>query len=111
MRQDPEERAANRLKWAEREREWELSRYADDGNKASQYEHRNRDAYVRSNGKVGMPIPLYPRGVFWSRGFRGCPQCNGDVSEHRPNKMYLVVEGDYVRIGWSCTGQPGKWEA
>jgi hypothetical protein len=93
--------------WKARRPRWTLSEPEDD--RPSDYERANQSAYLRSNGRVGMRIVL-SKGVFWSRGWRGCPQCGGDVTTHKPNKLYLVIEGDYMRIGWSCTGQPGKWE-
>ena len=107
--EERETRQAARMEWAERERQWEMTHFGDE-HKASQYERANLSAYLRSEGKIGMAIPLMPRGVFWSRGWSGCPNCGGDVTTHRPNKLYLVVEGEYMRIGWSCTGKPGKWE-
>lgn len=94
--------------WLANRPTWRLSELYDDDN-PSAYERRNKRVWDESNGKQGMRIVL-SKGVFWSRGWRGCPQCGGDVTTHRPNKMYLVVEGEYMRIGWSCTGQPGKWE-
>ena len=95
--------------WKANRPTWTLSSLLDD-DRHSDYERANRSAYERSDGRIGMPIPLKPNGVFWSRGWRGCPQCGGNVTTHRANKMYLVVEGEHMRIGWSCTGQPGKWE-
>lgn len=94
--------------WRENRPKWTRSAEWDDET-PSAYERINQRTYQESKGKRGMMIPL-GKGVFWSRGWRGCPQCGGDVTTHRANKMYLTVEGDSMRIGWSCTGQPGKWE-
>ena len=104
----------NRLQYARLQSRWAAeakSRQPDDENKPSAYENRNEVAYYATNGRVGMPIPLYPRGVFWSRGWRGCPQCSGSVLTHRPNVPYHVRSNGVIRAGWSCTGKPGIWES
>lgn len=102
-----EERRQER-EWRENRPTWTRRNVPDDDS-PSAYERVNQRTYMASGGKQGMRIVL-SKGVFWSRGWRGCPQCGGDVTTHKPDKMYLVVEGEHMRIGWSCTGQPGKWE-
>lgn len=87
-----------------------LARGPDDEDRMSAYEVGNQAAWKRTNGRVGMPIPLLPRGVFWSRGWRGCPQCGGNVTTHHADQPYTVREGGVVRAGFSCTGNPGVWE-
>lgn len=102
-------KAADRLWWAEQEILWQKSYESEESYRLSQYEENNKAAFTMTEGRVGMPIPLVPRGVFWSRGWRGCPVCGGDITNHDPAVYYAQVRGTTMRTGWSCTGEPGVW--
>lgn len=62
------------------------------------YSDRMR-ARFHATGK-GFPVDLGTCGTFWSRGFRGCPDCEKDTHENVP--LYFFREGD--RSGWRCKG-------
>ena len=60
------------------------------------YSDRMRERY-QLTGK-GMYVDLSPHGGFWSRGWKGCPDCERDV--HERAELYYFVDGE--RSGWRC---------
>lgn len=61
------------------------------------YSDRMRERYLVTG--EGAPIDLGPKmGVFWSRGWKGCPWCEKSV--HTRVRLYPFREGE--RSGWRC---------
>lgn len=46
------------------------------------YSDQNWQRHRETNGRMGMRVDLGSQGAFWSKGWKGCEWCNGDV--HAP---------------------------
>lgn len=67
------------------------------------YERRNWERYRASGGRVGMLIVLDKAPPFWSRGWRGCDRCGGDVHQPGPMEFFEERSADgEIRRGWRC---------
>lgn len=71
------------------------------------YQQQNWQRYWRTGQPPGLRIQLFPRGIFWSRGPRGCDGC---TSSYGPRSWVRFEDhrAGYVTVGWSCTGAPGS---
>jgi hypothetical protein len=60
------------------------------------YSDRMRERHALTG--EGHPVDLGRHGVFWSRGWRGCPRCEQNVRQ--PVTLRPFRDGD--RSGWRC---------
>lgn len=68
----------------------------------NEYEARARELYERSEGRLGLKIPVLKGRPFYSKGWRGCEFCWGDVKG--PTTLYYFEEqkDGIIRKGWRC---------
>ena len=79
------------------------------------YEAANRARYLASGGREGlrMVLPGSPKsggGVFWSRGWKGCPVCARPAHEPPQLFPFREVRGGVIREGWSCAHVNVPWD-
>jgi len=66
------------------------------------YQQANKNRFDRTGGRIGLCITLSSGPAFWSRGWRGCQFCGGDVKGHTPLVPFIEYTLDGVRSGWRC---------
>ena len=64
---------------------------------ASKYEER-----IKASGRATRII-LPSGGVFWSRGWRGCPRCEQRVDIQVELQPFATAQDGATTIGWRCT--------
>jgi len=63
----------------------------------SKYEER-----IKASGRA-MRVLLSSGGVFWSRGWRGCPWCEQRVDVQVELQPFALQHDNAVTTGWRCT--------
>ena len=79
------------------------------------YEAANRERWLASGGREGlrMLLPGSPKsggGVFWSRGWKGCPVCARPAAENPILYPFREVRDGVIRQGWSCAHVNVPWD-
>lgn len=89
--------------------------FLDSGAGLNAYEAANRLRWLRSGGREGLPMVLPGSvlnggGVFWSRGYQGCPVCAGRATDPPAMYPFREVRNGVIREGWSCAHQNVPWD-
>ena len=69
---------------------------------ASRYEER-----MKASGRA-VRILLPSGGVFWSRGYRGCPHCEQPVDVQVELQPFAARRDGTIASGWRCTPVDAK---
>src|SRR5437588_10288515 len=69
---------------------------------ASRYEER-----MKASGRA-VRILLPSGGVFWSRGYRGCPHCEQPVDVQVTLQPFATQRDGATRSGWRCVPVDAK---
>jgi len=63
------------------------------------------EARMRASGRATR-IVLPSGGIFWSRGYRGCPFCEQPVDTQVELQPFVYQHGSTITKGWRCQRLP-----
>lgn len=67
------------------------------------YSDANHERYLQTNGRLGMRVDLGIKGgTFWSKGWRGCEWCSGDVRQAVTLYPFREIRNGVEVTGWRC---------